>query len=179
MEKSYRELFEGLSIEAAGMPPLLDFVSRVGVIDDCDPMRVPALKAMRQGTAPPLELLYRLDDASSPVLCLYAQNPLRKRKAAEPSVCARLPLERWCVDAVSPFPGDVASRIKYLELVQRSFAYLELRIGIYFATRSRNALTLCLQGGARLRIEECATQEIEVLALPPGATDGIWCSASM
>ena len=144
MEKPYRDLFDRLSLEAAAVPALAELVSNVGQVDDLDPLRIPALKAMKRSAAPPLRLAYRFDDSPASALALYARNPARKRLAPQPALCARLAVPSWLFDASAEFPGaDWAQRGAYVELVARSFFYLELRIAHYFEVHRDNTLGMC------------------------------------
>lgn len=153
MEKSYRDLFDTLSARAGDS--LLTLIQGVGCIDDLDPMQCPALRAMKGSPPPPLNLLYVLQDGVEPTLSLCAENPARKRKAAAPSLCARLVLPRWCCHADEPFPDEsLATRTAYLDLIQRSFGYLSGRIGIYFAVQMRNTLVVATDAVPVLRLIE-------------------------
>mgnify|MGYP006976763986 CR=1 FL=1 len=130
MEKSYRDLFDALAARAAEAPELKELIGAVESVDDSDPLRIPALKAMKRNPPPPIALGYTNNDEK---LVLYARNTVRKRKAPQPAVCGQVPALAWLFEAQAPFPlDDAALRAQFVELVRRSFGYLETRIANYF-----------------------------------------------
>lgn len=128
MEKSYRDLFEIIETTAKS-DALKEFLNAIGEVDDTDPLRSPVLRAMKRVPPPPINMLYSCEEGK---LRLYARNTVRKRKAAQPALCAEIPAYEWLFTE-SGFPeADLALRDRCLELVRRSFGYLEMRIANYF-----------------------------------------------
>lgn len=137
MEKSYRDLFDALVEQAAQSPSVKALVDAVGEIDDLDPLRIPALKAMKREPTPPLALKYVRENGK---LVLYARNTVRKRRAPRPAFCADIPAFPWLFDVDGEFQGDPRLRPRCAELVRRSFGYLGIRIANYFEIGYDNSL---------------------------------------
>lgn len=150
MEKSYRDLFEELSQQAKTSAPLTELIAAIEQVDDLDPLRIAALKAMKRLPPPPINLRYMVEDGK---LSMYARNTVRKRNPAKLALCAQITGQDWLFDPESEFPGEPSSRAPYLELVQRSFGYLEVRIANYFEVGHDSRLVI--QAGMRpaLKIE--------------------------
>lgn len=129
MEKSYRDLYEALSHAAAGSAELTRLLEAVGEIDDLDPLRIPSLKAMKRIPPPPIGLSYAYENGK---LGLFARNVVRKRRARKPTLCGELEAPAWLFDQNAPAPCASDLRARFVELVHRSFGYLETRIANYF-----------------------------------------------
>lgn len=156
MEKSYRDLFEELSQRATGCQPLSQLIAAVAQVDDADPLRIAALKAMKRLPPPPINLSYVVE---SGMLSMYARNTVRKRKATKLALCAQVPAQEWLLNANQAFPGDPELRGRYVELVQRSFGYLEIRIANYFPIGHDSRLTVRAGSPLTLKIKAGDSQE--------------------
>ena len=151
MEKSYRDLFDALQAHAAATPALSELLAAVEAVDDMDPLRIAALKAMKKNPVPPINLGYATEHE---MLVMYARNTLRKRKAPQPALCAQIPAFAWLFEASQPFPAvELQLRPRYVELVHRSFGYLETRIANYFEVGHDSELVVRQNGTSVLAIE--------------------------
>lgn len=129
VEKPYRDLFDALEAKTADLPAAAELVAAIGQVDDADPLRIPALRAMKRAEPPPINVSYGILDG---MLTQFARNTQRKRRAPQPTICAQVPAFPWLFDAQASFPGDDDLRNQCVELVRQSFGYLEIRISNYF-----------------------------------------------
>jgi hypothetical protein len=151
MEKSYRDLFDALQAHAEAAPALRELIAAVEAVDDMDPLRIAALKAMKKNPVPPINVGYAIEHE---MLVMYARNTVRKRKASRPARCAQIPAFAWLFEAEHPFPAvEPELRARYVELVQRSFGYLETRIANYFVVGHDSELVTRTNGLPVLAIE--------------------------
>jgi hypothetical protein len=155
MEKSYRDLFEALERQAPGNEELAGLIRAVGEVDDTDPLRVHAIKAMKKSPPPPINLIYEYQNST---LTLYARNTIRKRKAALPAQCVAIAVPAWLFDARATFQGQEQTRAACVELVHRSFGYLEIRIANYFTLDHDVRLTRQAEPPSVLVLERCLRQ---------------------
>jgi hypothetical protein len=78
-------------------------LTAVAEIDDLDPLRIAALKAMKRVPPPPINLSYVLEEGA---LSMYVRNTVRKRKVQKPALCTQLPAPAWLFQPSDAFPGE-------------------------------------------------------------------------
>ena len=162
MHHAYRSLLERLEATLSALPELLPLWKEVELLDDLDPLRVPALKAMKRVPAPPVELSFSRDGDR---FVMNARNLLRKREAKTPTRCAALQVPSWLWDTDASVPAGLTLVIRRdcAELVRTSF---EL-----FATRIRNHFTVSF--GQQLVVRTLAPAPLLVLVPAPGPLAGL------
>jgi hypothetical protein len=151
MHKDYRDLQDRLESAVQAIPEAKRFVAAIGEVDDLDPLRVPALKAMKRVPPPPLRLVFEREGSA---LHLSAENLTRKRKAQKLTSCATVECPEWVFDpqVVAPSELDQATRLDILSMLKESFALFGTRIAIYFPVSFGQELMIHTEPTAHLSI---------------------------
>jgi len=165
MHKDYRDLQERVELQAAQIPEAQHLLEQVGAVDDLDPLRVPALKAMKREPAPPLELTFRRENHE---LVVYARNTARKRRAQQPTRCATVTCPGWLFDPTVPAPPSLtpALRLDLLAMIKESYALLGQRISNYFPVTFRDELVIQPSPVAHLSLRELPLAKRVRLLIP-------------
>jgi hypothetical protein len=165
MHKAYRDLTARVESAVEDIAEAKRFVAAIGDIDDLDPLRVPALKAMKRVPAPPLRLVF---EVQGPTLFLAAENLTRKRKAQKLTSCAMVDYPDWLFDPHGPSGAALPEPVKLdiLQMLKESFALLGTRIGVYFPVTFGQELVIQDKPAAHLTIRGKSLSEMEPPTVP-------------
>lgn len=152
MHKGYRELLAKIEVEVGSWPQLQPLLHQVDVLDDLNPLTVPAVKAMLRDPPPPLELTLVREELS---LVVYARNTVRKRRASQATRVAGLECPAWIFSPESietTMPQSLM--LDSLALIKESIQLLGHRISNSFAVTFRDQLLIRPDPCAHVSIEE-------------------------